>query len=136
MLPRPAIPISANPPAANAAGALGGQQPGKLGLGQSSFEVYRFFDGRWWKERFAVEPGERVGDRKSIRTADNTNVDIDFSTDWYVMDIVADIQSSDNTDRGGAAAVESGELQGRGGAGENFLRREAAGRSGRQREGA
>lgn len=97
--------VSANPPTSNAAGALGGQQPGKLGLGQTSFEVYRFFDGRWWKERFAVEPGERVGDRKSIRTANNTNVEIDFGTDWYVMDIVADIQSSENTDRGSAAAV-------------------------------
>lgn len=97
--------VSANPPMVNSLGGGATQQPGKLGLGQTSFEVYRFFDGRWWKEKFAVEPGERVGERKNIRTADNTNVDIDFGTDWFVMDIVADLDPGESAERGRAASV-------------------------------
>lgn len=86
-------------------GNLGNNAPGRLGLGQTAVEVFRFYDGRWWRERFMVEPGERVGDRKSVRLPDSGNVEIDFGTDWYVVDIVADLNADPNADRGRAATV-------------------------------
>ncbi len=103
-------PIVAKPPLetfvvnANAPTSNGGQ--GKLRLGQTSVEVFRFYDGRWWKERYTVEPGERIGDRTLVRnTGEAGDVTIDFGTDWYVLDIVSDLSADPATDRGRAASV-------------------------------
>lgn len=103
-------PILAKPPVetfvVSATPATGDNTPGRLGLGQTSVEVFRFYDGRWWKERFAVEPGERIGQVASIRQPEQVMpIVIDFGTDWFVLDIVSDLTADQSTDRGRAASV-------------------------------
>ena len=71
------------------------RRTGDLGMGQATIEVYRFFWGRWWMESFPLEPGDRVGWERDLRQADATTgpQTIDYGTDWYVLDIVADIDA-------------------------------------------
>ena len=88
---------------------------GGLPLGSATAEVYRYYDGRWWKEDFTVQPGMRIGAAKTPRAEprdpketkdkdkdnnkDKDNKDakpppasapIDYSTDWFVLDVVED----------------------------------------------
>lgn len=58
---------------------------GDLGLGEARFEVYRYFEGALRSERFVVEPGERIGGPAVV-----DGVSVDFSTDWYLVDVVDD----------------------------------------------
>lgn len=62
---------------------------GKLGLGEATIDVYRYYSGERHRERFKVQPGEQIGARKD---------DIDFGTEFYLVDVFADPA----TDRGGA----------------------------------
>jgi len=94
-------PVTAEPPvegfvtAANAPREQRNQQFARHDLGQAFIDAYRFYDGRWWKERFTVEPGDRIGRVKSVRQDSGSSaVDIDFGTDWFVLDIVADLDSA------------------------------------------
>jgi len=70
---------------------------GQLGLGTVRAEVYRLHDGRWRREEFTIAPGDRIGrpsegSRLPRDGAAGSEVarEIDFSTDWYVLDIVED----------------------------------------------
>ncbi len=81
-------PITIEPPlrvfivqgrANSSVGAMGG-----AALGSARAEVYRFRNGRWWMEQFTVQPGDRIGGRGRRGAA----ADIDFSSDWHVLDIV------------------------------------------------
>lgn len=67
-----------------------GQDRGTAGptLGHAVAEVFRFHDGRWWQTRFTLEPGQRVG---AVR--EEAGQRIDFGTEWYVLDIIEDVQS-------------------------------------------
>lgn len=58
------------------------------GMGHAVAEVYRFYDGRWWQSRFTLEPGQRIG---SVR--DEAGTRIDFGTEWFVLDIIEDVES-------------------------------------------
>lgn len=80
---------------------------GPLGLGSARVEVYRLFDGKWRLEEFTVAPGDRIGRVVDAQrapagkgatggtaggaapTAGSTSA-IDFTTDWYVVDIIED----------------------------------------------
>jgi hypothetical protein len=75
---------------------------GNLHLGQASVEVYRLYDGKRRREEFTVQPGDRIGRVKEPSTRDGSpQATIDFSTDWYVVDIYED-QSTDAEGRPGA----------------------------------
>lgn len=80
---------------------------GELNLGQAWAEVYRFQDGRWWSDRFSVEPGEVIGDSRIITAGAAEPVTIDFSTEWVVLDIISDLDMnlSQISNRGKAATV-------------------------------
>jgi len=54
-------------------------------LGSARFEVYRLVDGKWRISDVSVQPGERIG------RPDAKNGGIDFTTDYYVIDVVEDI---------------------------------------------
>jgi len=60
------------------------------GFGRATAEVYRFYDGIQWVEKFQVAPGGVVGGVKDVRLPDGTVREIDFSTSFFVLDIVAD----------------------------------------------
>lgn len=66
-------------------------------LGSARFEVYRLVDGKWRVSDVSVQPGERIG-----RT-DAKNGGIDFTTDYYVIDVVEDIAGAAKTDARPAA---------------------------------
>ncbi|MFK7960096.1 MAG: hypothetical protein AB8G96_06180 [Phycisphaerales bacterium] len=81
-------------------------EKGVLGMGQIDAEVYRFHDGRWWKETFRPEPGEPIGASKAPRDSD-AGVVIDFNTGWYVLDILnrADADTDDSFSVGVGEAI-------------------------------
>jgi len=56
---------------------------GSMGLGSAKFEIYRLVDGKWRRSEVSVQPGERIG-RVDQRGGDG----VDFSTEYYVVDIV------------------------------------------------
>ena len=115
-------PIEARPPArffvASAKSADASGRIGRLGLGQASVDVFRFQNGRWWRERFSVEPGERIGAERTPRRAGQmlSAEPIDFTTDWFVVDVVENLDANqDDRDRGHGATVilqriDSGEI--------------------------
>ncbi len=100
-------PITTEPPlrvfitqaSANTVGGLDA-----LPLGSAKAEVFRYFDGQWWKEAFTVQPGMRIGATKTPRPEPRDPKDkdakdakdakpptpIDYSTDWFVLDVVED----------------------------------------------
>jgi hypothetical protein len=63
--------------------------PGALGLGHASVEVYRFRDARWWYDDFQLQPGDRIGGQKGIRGGGAAPEAIDFGTSWFVLDVLA-----------------------------------------------
>ncbi len=60
-------------------GALGG-----IGVGSAVAEVFRFHNGRWWQESFRVQPGDRIGGEKAAKGGSA----VDYTTDWFVLDVV------------------------------------------------
>lgn len=54
---------------------------GRLGMGQATVEVYRYFDGQRRKERFTIQPGDAISGNKS---------GIDFETGYFLVDVYAD----------------------------------------------
>lgn len=72
---------------------------GQLPAGTASAEVFRFRDGRWWQESFTVQPGERIGGVKGRQST------IDYSTDWFVLDVLPDISADQNELAQGLGAI-------------------------------
>ncbi|MCH2161954.1 MAG: hypothetical protein MK085_08790 [Phycisphaerales bacterium] len=62
---------------------------GSIGLGEARVELYRYYDGRQRTERSTVEPGERIGGSEDV-----DGMAIDFSTEWYLVDIVSNPAAS------------------------------------------
>jgi hypothetical protein len=85
--------------------------PGSRGagnLGRATAEVYRFYDGRHWMEKFTVPAGGYIGGVKEVKLPDDQGtVEVDFRTDLFVLDIVADID--DGRTGGGEGLLEAGE---------------------------
>jgi hypothetical protein len=76
---------------------------GSTGQGSAMAEVYRFHNGRWWLERFRVQPGDRIGQSKAAKGGEA----VDYGTDWFLLDVVEALATDDQeTKRGfGATAV-------------------------------
>ena len=65
------------------------------GFGRATAEVYRFYDGIQWVEKFQVAPGGVVGGVKDVRLPNGGGTrQIDFSTNFFVLDIVEDHDTS------------------------------------------
>jgi len=64
---------------------------GRLGVGQATIEVFRYYNGERRRERFVVQPGEAIG------TGGAKGGEVDFDTGFYLVDVFADAA----TDRGG-----------------------------------
>lgn len=62
---------------------------GSMGLGEIRIEMYRYFDGSRRSEQFSVQPGEQIG-RTATVTDSGTPTTVDFSTNWYLVDVIAD----------------------------------------------
>ena len=67
-----------------------------LSNSSATAEVYRFYDGHHWVESFTVTPGEYIGGVRNMKLPDGGSVDIDFSTNLFVLDIVEDIDSGND----------------------------------------
>ena len=60
-----------------------------MGLGEIRIEMYRYFNGSRRSEQFTVQPGEQIG-RSATVTQNGEVATVDFSTDWYLVDVIAD----------------------------------------------
>ncbi|MDB4775916.1 hypothetical protein OAG62_02205 [bacterium] len=65
------------------------EEGGSLGLGEAKVEIYRYFDGSHRSTQFDVQPGEQIGRTITVPGGDGA-VAVDFSTDWYLAEVVAD----------------------------------------------
>ena len=79
----------------NRATAPSQERDGLLGsrIGSATIEVFRFYDGRWWEQSFTVQPGQRIGSVREEGRGDDRR-EIDYSTDWFVLDILPDVDGS------------------------------------------
>lgn len=89
----------------NRATAPSQERDGMLGsrIGSATIEVFRFYDGRWWEQSFTVQPGQRIGSVREERRGDDRR-EIDYSTDWFVLDILPDVEGT-GASEGRAAMV-------------------------------
>lgn len=62
---------------------------GTLGLGVASVEVYAFRDGQRRVQSFSISAGEPIG-RPSDARGGERGAEIDFSTGWYLVDVIED----------------------------------------------
>ena len=70
-------------------------KPGAKGqMGSATIEVFRIDGGRPWSETYTLSPGDRLGREESIRGREET---LDFTTDWYLVDIVTSGSDVDGT---------------------------------------
>lgn len=74
-------------------------------LGEATIEVFRYYDGRWWEQRFSLEPGQRVGDRRESGARGEDGPMIDFGTDWFVLDIIPDLDATTRQSVDGRGAM-------------------------------
>lgn len=68
---------------------------GGLGLGTASMEVYAFRDGKRRSESFSVQPGDVIGSMATVRRGGRVLAEVDFSTGWFVVDILEDPSRDD-----------------------------------------
>jgi hypothetical protein len=72
---------------------------GRLGIGQATVEVYRYFDGQRRKERFTIQPGDAIGVAKG-------RDGIAYETGFFLVDVYADpAMERGGTDRRPAAVA-------------------------------
>ena len=62
---------------------------GSLALGSAQIEVYKLLGGKWRRSETSVQPGERIGrvDNKGAQP-------VDFTTQYFVVDVVEDLDTS------------------------------------------
>lgn len=93
--------VNASSPNQNQQRVLGG-----LRLGDARADVFRFQYGRWWRESFSIEPGDRIGGMRPQRINGGEPFDVDFKTDWYLLDVIDEVDAErEDRDRGYAASV-------------------------------
>jgi hypothetical protein len=68
---------------------------GSLGAGTAQVEVYVLQGGKWRREEFSVQPGERIGAPEGEGQAE-----VDFTTDFFLVDIVEDLDPKRTTGSG------------------------------------
>ena len=68
---------------------------GGLGLGTASMEVFAFRDGKRRAESFSVQPGDVIGSPATVRRGGRVLAEVDFTTGWFVVDILEDPSRDD-----------------------------------------
>ncbi len=69
---------------------------GRLGMGSLKADVFRFQEGRWWKETFSIEPGEPIGAARRVRSSlPGAPEEIDYGTGWFVLDVVRSLTAGE-----------------------------------------
>ena len=68
---------------------------GGLGLGTASMEVFAFRDGKRRTESFSVQPGDVIGAPATVRRGGRVLAEVDFTTGWFVVDILEDPSRDD-----------------------------------------
>ena len=82
---------------------------GALGLGQARVEMYRYVNGKRMSETFTIQPGEPIGGTETI-----DGQEVDFSSGWYLVDVVDDPAATDGAlDREDNARVICRRIDGR-----------------------
>jgi len=86
---------------------------GSMGLGEIRIEMYRYVNGSRRSEQFTIQPGEQIG-RSATVTQNGEVVTVDFSTDWYLVDVIADPAAvgGSGLDRGDDSTVVCRRLDG------------------------
>jgi hypothetical protein len=62
---------------------------GAMASGTAQIEVYKLLGGQWRRSESSLQPGERIG-----KTDAQGGTSIDFGTDYYVIDVVEDLDTS------------------------------------------
>ncbi|MCH7547669.1 MAG: hypothetical protein IID30_14820 [Planctomycetes bacterium] len=79
---------------------------GGLRLGDARADIFRFQYGRWWRASFSIEPGDRIGGMRPQRINGGVPFDVDFNTDWFLLDVIDEVDApKEDQDRGYAASV-------------------------------
>jgi hypothetical protein len=80
------------------------------GRGEATVEVYRLHDGQRQVENFNVGPGDRIGKAVSSKS---DSAGVDFTTDWFVVDIFVDPKVPATADPSERAVVVIQDLNGK-----------------------
>lgn len=80
------------------------------GRGEATVEVYRLHDGQRQVESFNVNPGDRIGD---VASAKDGTAGVDFTTDWFLVDIFVDPKSQGAEDAAEQAVVVLQDMNGK-----------------------
>ena len=56
--------------------------------GQATFEIWKFFNGQWFRNEFSVHPGDPIGGKTTVTDATTgQKIEVDFATGTYLVDI-------------------------------------------------
>jgi len=80
------------------------------GRGEATVEVYRLHDGQRQVESFNVSPGDRIGEAASSKS---DSAGVDFTTDWFIVDIFVDPKVAAEADPSEQAVVVIQDLNGK-----------------------
>lgn len=80
------------------------------GRGEATVEVYRLHDGQRQVESFNVSPGDRIGEAASSKSE---SAGVDFTTDWFIVDIFVDPKVATDADPSEQAIVVIQDLNGK-----------------------
>lgn len=80
------------------------------GRGEATVEVYRLHDGQRQVESFNVSPGDRIGEAASSKS---DSAGVDFTTDWFIVDIFVDPKVAADADPSEQAVVVIQDLNGK-----------------------
>jgi uncharacterized membrane protein YgcG len=73
---------------------------GQPGSGSAQFEVFVLRGGKWRRDEVSVRPGDRIGRVESIGAEE-----IDFTTDFFLLDLVEDLDVKRTGGTGGRMAI-------------------------------
>jgi hypothetical protein len=62
---------------------------GSIAAGTAQVEVYKLLGGQWRRSESSLQPGERIG-----KVDSRSGTPVDFSTDYYLVDVVEDLDAS------------------------------------------
>jgi len=80
------------------------------GRGEATVEVYRLHDGQRQVESFNVSPGDRIGEAAPSKS---DSAGVDFTTDWFIVDIFVDPKVAADADPSEQAVVVIQDLNGK-----------------------
>ncbi len=80
------------------------------GRGEATVEVYRLHDGQRQVESFNVSPGDRIGENASSKS---DSAGVDFTTDWFIVDIFVDPKVAADADPSEQAVVVIQDINGK-----------------------